>query len=146
MGQNLAGGGRVGRGITDAVYVDVDGTLLLWPTVQGSPRPEEVRNAQDKVLGRPHTPVMLPTINRRLVAELHRWYISRAAHGGKPLIVIWSMGGHDHAQLAADLCDFPKAMRVCCMPKPDMMVDDGAAIFFKKHPVTLPDLFTCPKE
>ena len=147
MGANQQGEGRVGRGITDAVYVDVDGTLLLWPTVQGAPSPEELRNARDKVLGLPHTPSMLPRPNARLIAELHRWYVTRIAKGGSPVIVIWSMGGRAHALMAAELCDFPRAMHIRCMPKPDCIIDDGGpALLFKKHPVLQPHEFTCPED
>lgn len=147
MGANQCGEGRVGRGITDAVYVDVDGTLLFWPTSLGGPTPQELRNARDKCAGLPHTPGMLPRVNTRLVGELHRWYVTRVSKGGSPVIVIWSMGGRQHALMAVTFCDFPAAMHIRCLPKPDCIVDDGGgALLFKKHPVQLPHEFMCPED
>lgn len=100
----------VGRNETDHVYVDVDGTLLSEPNEHG-------------VYG----------VNWRLVAKLKKWM----AAGGK--VVIWTMGGVHHAEMARGLCGLEGAI---CVAKPDLMIDDASAKFFwKKHRIVLPDEF-----
>lgn len=149
MGANRTGEGRVGRGITDAVYVDVDGTLLLWPTKVGSPTPEETAAARRMISGdayehgkpREGDEHLCPTINVALVARLKAWYAEREAAGASPLIVIWTMGGRQHAELAMMLCDFDMGYCVDCLPKPDVMVDDAGALLMRKHPVVTPEAF-----
>lgn len=103
---------KVGRGETNHVFVDVDGTLLIWPTRAGSPLPGET-----------------PMVNLPLVAALRRW----AAAGGR--IVIWTMGGLAHAEMARQLC----GLDAICIPKPDLVVDDGPLL--KKFPVATPTGF-----
>lgn len=97
MAKNKTGEFRVGRGLTDHVFVDVDGTLLDW---------------RGAVCG---TWEAKPTINQRLVAELKKWKEKR---GGT--LVVWSTGGPSHAKRAADYC----GLDALCIGKPDIAVDD----------------------
>ena len=88
------------------VFVDVDGTLLLWP----GERPGRVPRPGEPGHGQP------PAINRGLVDALKAW------HGDGRVLVIWSRGGIDHCRMAAQLCCLkPDA----CVPKPDAAIDDG---------------------
>lgn len=91
-------------GETPAVYVDVDGTLLLWPDRPGRvPRPGEPGH------GKP------PTINKALADALRAW------HRGGRCLVLWSRGGKAHCEYAAQLCGLkPDA----CLPKPRVAIDD----------------------
>lgn len=144
MGQDRTGNFRVGRGVNDWVYVDVDGTLLLWPTDPGSPLPREVEAARRKAYGlnlAPGTEAYLPRVNTTLVNELLRWAAKR-----KGVVAIWSMGGAEHATLARKLCGLDNFSWVICLAKPDMMVDDGARHLMAKHPVVLPGDFKCPTQ
>lgn len=86
---------KIGRGETNHLYVDVDGTLLIWPTNPGSPRPGEQ-----------------PRINVELVECIKRW---QSVSGGQ--LVIWSMGGVKHCEMAAELCGFIGV----CIAKPDLI-------------------------
>jgi hypothetical protein len=104
---------KLGRGETGHVFVDVDGTLLIWPTRPGSPRPGET-----------------PSVNRPLVDALKRW----TATGGR--VVIWTMGGIAHAEMARELCALDAAV---CMAKPDIVVDDGDVL--RKMPFASPAAF-----
>lgn len=117
MAANKKGEGRVGRGLTDTVYVDVDSTLLMWPN--------GVNNGA-------------PVINVRLVAELLKWRKGRAG-----TIVIWTTGGKAHAEKAAQLC-FPGDLDVTCVAKPDLVIDDGAQVLGRLIPAVLPDQFRSP--
>lgn len=118
MATNKKGEGRVGRGLTDTIYVDVDSTLLMWP------------NGVD---------VGAPIINSRLVIELLKWRAGRP--GGT--IVVWTTGGKAHAEKAAQLC-FPSDTAIVCVAKPDLIVDDGAQILGTLIPTVLPDQFRSP--
>lgn len=144
MGANRTGEGRVGRGITDHVYVDVDGTLLLWPTKAGSPKPIEIEALRCVLAGGSAPREHLPAVNTRLVVQLTQWYFKRVAADGVPVLVIWTMGGPPHADMARRWCNFDTRMHIMCVGKPDMMVDDGGARFLPKHPVVLPHEFNCP--
>lgn len=106
---------KVGRGETDHVFVDVDGTLLIWPTNPGAPRPGEV-----------------PTVNTRLVAML------KEAQRRGLKVVIWTMGGQAHAEMARRLCGLEGAI---CIPKPDIVIDDAPDFFKKKLPAVKPEFF-----
>lgn len=106
---------KLGRGETNHVFVDVDGTLLIWPTTPGSPRPGET-----------------PAVNADLVRRLKSWQ----ARGMR--IVIWTMGGVQHAELARDLCGLAGAL---CIAKPDIAIDDAGDGFKRKLPVVLPAEF-----
>lgn len=103
---------------TGTIFVDVDGTLLLWPTVAGAPRPGEV-----------------PTVNQPLVDAIKRWLYADTARR----LVIWTMGGTEHAVMAATICGLPMAI---CLAKPEFIIDDAdAKLFHKKHFATHPDAF-----
>lgn len=95
-----------GRWVTNHVFCDVDGTLLLWPTVPGSPQPGET-----------------PTVNVELVEALRAW---KRESGGT--IVLWSRGGTAHADMARALC----AIEAVCIAKPDLMIDDADPMLLKK--------------
>lgn len=107
---------KVGRGETNHVYVDVDGTLLIWPTRPGAPQPGET-----------------PRVNSALVDCLKSW---QRSSGGR--IVVWTMGGCAHAEMAADLCGLES---VTCIAKPDLVIDDGPEFFKRKLPVQSPEEF-----
>ena len=101
---------------TNCVFCDVDGTLLFWPTIPGSPQPGET-----------------PKVNTALVDELLRW---QRTSGGQ--LVVWSRGGREHAIRAAELC----GLQAVCLAKPDVMVDDADPMRFrKKQLVVTPDTF-----
>jgi hypothetical protein len=88
------------------IYVDIDGTLLIWPG-QKSGRPPR-RN--EELYGVP------PSVNEKLANALREWHKS-----GKSL-VLWSRGGADHCRKAAKMCRLePDA----CLPKPYATFDDA---------------------
>lgn len=88
------------------IYCDVDGTLLMWPTTPGSPKPGET-----------------PTINQPLVDALRAW---QAKSGGR--LVIWSRTGQAHAEMAGKLI----GLDALCLAKPDLMIDDADPFMLKK--------------
>ena len=104
-----------------SICVDVDGTLLIWPTVPGSPRPGET-----------------PKVNAALVAALRRWKQANPSR----VLVVWTMGGAEHARMAVkvagigDLCNF-------AMAKPVAFIDDAPADLLKRKRVNVvhPDAF-----
>ena len=102
---------------TNTIFCDVDGTLLIWPTLAGSPKAGET-----------------PTINQRLVNALLAW---QQKSGGQ--LVIWSRTGLDHARMCARLV----GLDAICLAKPDMMIDDAdAALLVKKFRVVKPEQFS----
>lgn len=120
MAADKQGEGRVGRGITDHLYVDVDDTLFM---------------------GNGSGPVNWP-----LVEEIKKWYSQREAAGAEPCIVIWTMGGAAHAEEAMMKCDLDMGFRVVCIAKPDLMVDNGGhQWFYNKFRVVLPEAFKAPE-
>lgn len=89
----------------NVVYVDVDGTLLFWPT-----KPGRVPRSGETGFGRP------PELNAPLVEQLRRW------HHGNRFLAFWSRGGRKHCEMAARLTGLkPDA----CLPKPEVAIDDG---------------------
>ena len=132
--------GKVGRAITDWVYVDVDGTLLLWPDEPGHPTKEQTENLKKWWNGKPYNEKLLPKVNKRLVEELEKWQKRRNG-----TIVIWTMGGEEHAQIALHMTKLISGA-VRCMAKPDLMIDDGQRHLMAKHPVVLPSDFKCPDD
>jgi hypothetical protein len=88
-----------------SIYVDVDGTLLLWPWR----KPGVVPRQGEDGFGLP------PTLNTILIETLRKW------HRGDRTLVLWSFNGGEHAKMAASLCNLnPDA----CLPKPRAIVDD----------------------
>jgi len=141
---------RAGRGITDHVCVDVDGTLILWATGPGSCTEAEVaaatrnisaiaeRRAEEIPAEDRH---LVPRVNWPLVEELKKW-----ANRRDGTIVIWTMGGPKHAELAMMLCGLDMGYRVECIAKPDLIVDDaGHDKLFARHRAVLPHEFKCPE-
>lgn len=109
---------KLGRGKSDHLYVDVDGALLIWPTNPGAPQAGEV-----------------PKVNDRLVAEIKSWLLL----DNKNSLVIWSMGGAAHADMARRLCGFENAI---CIRKPGLAIDDNLFVWGKrKLDVVLPHEF-----
>jgi hypothetical protein len=103
-------------GRTNHVFCDVDGTLLIWPTLPGSPRPGET-----------------PRVNTALVEALRAW---QARTGGQ--LVIWSGGGAKHAEMARELC----GLFAICLAKPEVMIDDAEpALLMKKLRAIKPEKF-----
>ena len=114
---------KIGRGETNHLYCDVDGTLLIWPTKPGAPQPGEI-----------------PKVNAELVANVKAWHKDS---GG--VLVIWSMGGPAHAVMARDLCEFG-VERVICIGKPDLAIDDNPHVWGKRGPlVSAPEAFKVPR-
>lgn len=130
---------RIGRGETNSLFVDVDGTLLMWPEPgrPGGPTADQrLQLATQLLIGILQWPGM-PTINRRLVHEIKEWH---RASGGT--LVIWSMNGAAHATGARDLCEFGKE-GVLCIAKPDLAIDDNPHVWSKGSMlVAAPDAFT----
>ena len=138
MGKNRTGDYRVGRGITDHVFVDVDGTLLIWPTKGGGATGNELSAFRTACTGGQCDARLLPKVNVALVSELQEWQRRRNGR-----IVIWTMGGPDHANMARVFCGLEGD--VLCIGKPDLIVDDaGQALIAKKHRVVMPQDFRCP--
>ena len=89
------------KGETFAIYVDVDGTLLLWPGKVPPRNSHDYRNAP---------------VNKPLVLAIKEW------HRGRNVLVLWSRGGKEHCEFAAKRCGLkPDA----CIPKPRICVDDA---------------------
>lgn len=91
-----------------SVYVDVDGTLLIWPGSDPGRMP----------LFGEHGYGQQPTINRELVEQLKKWKKS----GPDNTLVIWSRNGTKHAFRAAAACELTAD---ACLPKPDVAIDDS---------------------
>lgn len=93
------------KGETPTIYVDVDGTLLIWPGKAGRP-PREGEAGFGEI----------PKVNAPLVEALRRW------HRDGKVLVFWSRGGTKHCEFAAQLCGLkPNA----CLPKPRIAIDDA---------------------
>jgi len=93
------------------LFVDVDGTLLMWPGKAGRvPRKGEEHYGE------------VPNINRAMLETIYE-----AMTAGRQ-VVIWSTGGTDHAKMAATLCGLvigPLDEEVTCIGKPNVCYDDG---------------------
>lgn len=133
MARNRIGPNLVGRGLTNYVYVDVDGTLLLWPGNPGAPTQQQVENAMKAYRSEPFFDELMPAVNVELVDRLKDW---QQRSGG--CIVIWSMGGKAHAEMARAFCGL---LMATCLAKPDIAIDDGGENFLRKLPVVLPGNF-----
>lgn len=94
-----------------SIYVDVDGTLLLWP----GGRPGRVPRRTEPGFGES------PAINSALVASLIEWKISEVAEGRT--LVVWSHGGRGHAELAGRLTGLTPYVDAF-LPKPRLWIDD----------------------
>lgn len=92
------------------VYIDVDGTLLLWDKKQGRvPRGVLIEDLRK-----------FCTINYTVVE-----YIERKFSEGS-IICIWSKGGRFHSKMAAsrEFCDIEKYVSFY-LQKPSVIVDDS---------------------
>lgn len=97
--------------LRESVFVDVDGTLLIW----SEPAPGTV-----DIGGK-------PKINWKLIHRLRDW---KRDTGGE--IVIWSGNGKQHAQWAvevAEIGDIVDAVHA----KPRAMIDDSFEWFFRRR-------------
>ena len=110
---------HLGVYIERTVYVDVDGTLLIWP----GPRPGRVPRKGELEFGLP------PAVNTKLVKRLR---------DSGAQIIIWSRGGEAHAEYAARFCGLDDIV-TACLTKPDLIVDDG-----QLEQKRLPTLFVGP--
>ena len=91
------------------VYVDVDGTLLIWP----GPKPGSAQKG------------VTPPVNEKLIDGLYFWKLSRIAARLEPgWLVVWSRGSQAHIDWAVDLCDIRSIVDVA-IRKPDMAIDDA---------------------
>lgn len=127
---------KVGRGETNHLFVDVDGTLLIWPKTPGSAEGVVRTNAIAARAGEPHDTAILPKVNKRLVEQLRAWH----AAGG--VIVIWTLGGKAWAEMARDFCGLQGLERVICMAKPDLAIDDNPHLWGEGSVlVVAPDAF-----
>ena len=91
------------------VYVDVDGTLLIWP----GPKPG---SAQKDVT---------PPVNEKLIEALRRWKNYRRVAGLEPgFLVVWSRGSQAHIDWAIALCRIDDIVDAA-VRKPDMAIDDA---------------------
>lgn len=132
---------KIGRGETNHLYVDVDGTLLVWPKPgnPGGPTDAQKANAWAYLRGEAHDAAVLPTINAQLVSRIKDWH---ARSGGN--LMIWSMGGSYHSELARRFCGLEHE-RVFCLAKPDLAVDDNPLVWSKRRlDVVGPNDFTVP--
>ena len=93
------------------LYVDVDGTLLLWhPDTPG-----KVRSLKT------------PRINTILVKAIRQWYLPTHT------LVIWSATSQGHAEYAATITKLDTLNPPpICLKKPDAMVDDNFSWFNKR--------------
>lgn len=84
----------------DTVFVDVDGTLLIWPTGRAG-EGQPIRNLD-------------------LCLKLQAWKTPDRR------IYVWSKGGHAHARRAVEFCELGDIVSGC-LEKPTRMVDDSFA-------------------
>jgi len=96
----------------NSLFVDVDGTLLLWPG-----KPGRVPRHGEPHYGEP------PTINSPLVDALYAW---KAVSPGR-FLAVWTRGGAEHARMAVALCAINAIVDVCIL-KPDAFVDDAPTL------------------
>lgn len=117
MAHDKQGEGRIGRGLTDHLYIDVDDTLLKGLTRE--------------------------VLSWAFVDAVKAWYRQRHDHGASPVIVIWSVGGMKRAQEADVACKFTEeGYAVANIAKPDLMIDNGGhEWFYRKFKVVHPDTF-----
>ena len=97
---------------TNVIYVDVDGTLLIWP----GPKPGQSQAHRG----------VIPPVNEKLITALYAWKLRRASGGLKneTMLVVWSRGSMSHIKWAVTLCDIWDIVDLVTR-KPDMVVDDG---------------------
>lgn len=91
----------------DYWFVDVDGTLIVW----------------HNDLKKRGIPQGQPRVNHDMVKMLREWHTYRLAHGGEPLLAVWSGMGHEHAWWAVTLAGL-KDIVGACLGKPEVIIDD----------------------
>lgn len=92
----------------EALFVDVDGTLVFW---EGKPG-RMVRGVPQEHLHQ------FCTINQKLIEALKHWKDS------SKFLAVWSMGGKEHADWAVLLTGLESIVDAT-LPKPCAIVDDG---------------------
>ncbi len=92
----------------DIVYLDVDGTLILW----SAQHPYKAFSAA-------------PRVNVALAHEVRVWK-SQRPHGDidKRFLAMWSAGGQDHARWAAKEAEIDDLVDAY-LPKPQAIIDDS---------------------
>ena len=101
-------------------YVDVDGTLVIWPGPKAGRVPR--RN-------HPHCGE-LPAINHELVNKLIKQ---------DERIIVWSRGGAKHAKDAAEFCGIMHLV-IACLEKPRTVIDDSPNPF-RGTEIIMPGLY-----
>ncbi len=105
------------------VYVDVDMTLILWPTADPVIcKTLEALKASGAVLNTP------------LAEALRAWRLAKEDRE----LVIWSANGADHARSAAEWAKVD-VMASACLTKPHAFVDDNE-LWIKKRSWLSPGL------
>ncbi len=105
---NMRTAGLTGR---DNLFVDVDGTLLLW----ADDRPGHALKTADGFID-----YKAATVNRPLCDELFNW-IEASPHNRR--LFIWSAGDVPHCEHAAAMCGLTPIATI--IPKPGGMIDDS---------------------
>ena len=88
------------------IYVDVDGTLLIWPEPDPGVYYVGQENTQE------------PKINEKVVDQI------KLFHEGGWEIVVWSANGREHAQWAVDFCGIGPYI-IAVLKKPLIFIDDS---------------------
>lgn len=98
-------------GLERAAFVDVDGTLVLWPApdVGRVPRGGEAGTGE------------APVVNAKLVERL------RALKRDGWEIYVWSRGGTKHADRAVAYCGIADIVEAT-LPKPSRLYDDSRRV------------------
>lgn len=99
------------------IFVDVDGTLILW----SENRPGKAFSG-------------VPKMNMRLI----RWLIEWRRKNPEGNIYVWSTSGAIHAEWAVEFCGLEELIDGA-MAKPDLIVDDSFT-WLKKRARMHPDL------
>ena len=93
------------------IYVDVDGTLILWPGGLPGRMPRPTKDGVDPGFGED------PVSNGPVIKRLREMYDNGYE------IFVWSRGGRDHAVTVVKFIGIEDIVSQC-LPKPLSMIDD----------------------